>query len=342
VALPSSTLTKTRVLWLLLVAAVSCGGLRASTVPLGGKHEVEEAPLARASASAAPGSAPVVASASAPSADEGQADAEEAPVVASDRSTKTDAAPAPKVAAGAFQPKLYSAGQKWTRLFDLEATLKVGPGGAMDMRVVSHQEARFEVLKATSGTIDKLHIEYTTYVSKMTVMGSTQETPEDVSGKSYVITFPGGKPDVKSSSGATPPKKELEAVNDDAREPLEAVIALKELAQLAAKGKGDFSSAGATALAGGEDEDTKIAGARASLQKLGANQSATLDLAYTMTNTADEGTTIETRLSGTVVVLDAPARYQSFTLSGPLELRSNGGEGMSGSGTTRLTLSYKY
>jgi hypothetical protein len=338
VALPSSTLTKTRVLWLLLAAVANCGGLRASTVPLGGKHESEEGPVARASASAAPGAAP----SNVTKQDEGEADAGAVPAVASESSTKTDAATAAKVAAGAFQPKPYSAGQKWTRLFDLEATLKVGPGGAMDMRVVSHQEARFEVLKATAGTIDQLQIEYTTYVSKMTIMGSTQETPEDVNGKRYVISFSQGKPQVKSSSGGTPPKKELEAVNDDAREPLEAVTALKELAQLAAKGKGDFTSTGATALAGGEDEDTKIKGARASLRQVSSNQSATLDLAYTMTNTADEGTTIETKLSGTVVVLDAPARYQGFTLSGPLDLRSNGGEGMSGSGTTRLTLSYKY
>jgi hypothetical protein len=212
--------------------------------------------------------------------------------------------------------------------------------------VVSHQEARFEVLAASSGKLDKLQIEYSVYTSKLNLMGNAQDSPEDVAGKRYVITFPQGKPDVKSGSGGTPPKKELDTVKDDAREPLETVTALNELAQLAAKGKGEFSTAGAIALAGGEDEDTKVTRAKASLRQLSTSKqgekSAQLELAYTLTNATDDGTSIEAMLSGTILVLDAPARYQTVTLAGPLELRATDAGGTAGRGTTKLAVTYKY
>ena len=41
-------------------------------------------------------------------------------------------------------------------------------------------------------------------------------------------------------------------------------------------------------------------------------------------------------------VLDAPARYQSSTLQGPMELRSSEPGGMQGRGTIKVTTSYKY
>jgi hypothetical protein len=340
----SSTLTKSRVLWLLVATALGCGGVRASAVPLGGTRDVEAAPAGHASASPGGSSAPT-AIASAPTDEQGaEAAAEEAPVVASGPSSATDTKPAAATtpAPGAFQPRPYAAGQRWTRLLELDGELKVGPGGAMAMHASSHQEARFEVLGATAGSIDKLQIEYVAYVSKMTVMGNTQETPEDVNGKRFVITFRQGKPEAKTASGGTPTKKELETVNDDAREPLEAAVALKELAQLAAKGGGNFSTPGAVALAGGEDEDTHITAARAALRRITPGKGAELDVSYTLTSTSDGGTTIETKLSGTILVVDAPARYQTFTLAGPLELRSSDANGMDGRGTTKLTLTYKY
>ena len=206
--------------------------MRASTVPLGGQHEEEPVARAAASASAAGALPALAAGANTDTESEAETGAEEAEVVAT---SAVDAKPAAgeKAAPGAFQVRPYAAGQRWTRSFDLEFNVKVGPGGALEMRMVSHQEARFEVLGATAGSIDKLQIEYTVYTSKLSVMGNTQDSPEDVAGKRYVITFPQGKPDVKSASGGTPPKKELDTVKDDAREPIESAKALKELSLLA-------------------------------------------------------------------------------------------------------------
>jgi hypothetical protein len=346
-AVRSPRIRKGRFLVALACVALSCGGIRASTVPLGGKHEEEE-PVARAAASAgATGGALPALAASANSEAESEAEkgAEQAEVVAT---TAAEAKPSrgEKAAAGAFQVKPYAVGQGWTRSFDLEFNVKVGPGGALEMRMVSHQEARFEVLGVTAGTIDKLQIEYPVYTSKLTVMGSTQDSPEDVAGKRYVVTFPQGKPDVKSAAGGTPPKKELDTVKDDAREPIESVKALKELSLLAVKGRADFSLPGAISLAGGEDEDTKVTNAKASLLKISTSprgeKSAALDLSYTLTNAADESSSIVARLSGNILVLDAPARYQTFTLGGPLELRATDPGGMQGSGTTKMTVTYKY
>jgi hypothetical protein len=250
-------------------------------------------------------------------------------------------------APGAFQVRPYAAGQGWTRSFDLEFNVKVGPGEAVEMRMVSHQEVRFQVLGATAGSIDKLQIEYIAYTSKLSVMGSTQDSPEDVAGKRYVVTFPQGKPDVRNASGGgIPPKKELDTVKDDAREPIETAKALKELSLLAVKGRADFSMPGAISLAGGEDEDTKITSAKASLLKISTSprgeKSAALDLAYTLTNATDESSSIVARLSGNIVVLDAPARYQTVTLAGPLELRATDPGGMQGTGTTKMTITYKH
>ena len=287
-------------------------------------------------------STPVAATAAEQDAEKG---AEEAEVVAA---TSKDGKPTAgdKTPLAGFQVKPYAPGQRWTRSFDLEFDVKVGPGLSIDMRMVSHQEARFEVLAANAGSLDKLQIEYAVYTSKLTVMGGTQDSPEEIAGKRYVITFPQGKPDVKSASGGTPPKKELDTVKDDAREPLEMVKALKELGQLGAKGKGDFTQAGAVSLAGGEDEDTKVTGAKASLRQVLTSQhgerSALLDLRYTLINKVDESSTIEAQLSGSLLVLDAPARYQTLTLQGPLELRSSDPDGMQGRGTTKMTVTYKY
>jgi hypothetical protein len=344
-AVHSPRICKAAFLVALVCAPLSCGGIRASTVPLGGKHEVEESVArARASATASGGTLPALA----PDAEaEARAEkgAEEAQVVAT---VAVDPKPvaSERAAPGAFQVRPYAVGQGWTRSFDLEFNVKVGPGGALEMRMVSHQEARFEVLGATAGSIDKLQIEYTAYTSKLTVMGSTQDSPEEVAGKRYIVTFPQGKPEVKNASGGTPPKKELDTVKDDAREPIESAKALQELSLLAAKGRADFSLPGAISLAGGEDEDTKVTNAKASLLKISTSprgeKSAALDLAYTLTNAADDSSSIVARLSGNIVVLDAPARYQTCTLAGPLELRATDPGGMQGTGTTKLTVTYKY
>jgi hypothetical protein len=316
----------------------SCGGVRASSVPLGGSHEPElvatraPAPLASASVSS-----PVA--------------VEPAPLAAVD--LKPIEAPVgevskepSKVVAGAFQVKAYVAHQAWTRLFDMQFDLKVGPGGSIDMKMVSHQEARFEVLSVNNGAIDKLGIEYSVYTSTMTIMGASQDSPEELAGKRFVVTFARGVPEVRDRSGNTPPKKQIDSVKDDAREPLEIEKALKELSQLAARGRGDFSFAGAVALAGGEDEDTKVPKARASLQRVttdGHNEKlALVDMGYTLTNVVDDNATIEVAVAGNLSVLDAPARYQTSTLQGPMELRSSEAGGMQGRGTIKVTTSYRY
>jgi hypothetical protein len=328
-------------LWLgaLGLLLISCRGLRASTVPLGGSHEEETAPRSAAQKTAPAGAATVAVVT--PQDDKGAASAEVVPVTsASAEPAKTAAAP------GAFQIKPYVAQQAWTRFFDMEFALKVGPGGSIEMKMSSHQEARFQVLAATSGVIDKLAIEYSVYTSKMTVMGTARDSPEELAGKRFVITFAQGKPEVRDASGNKPPKKQLDSIKDDAREPLEIEKALKELTALAAKGRGDFSLAGAVALAGGEDEDTKVTAARGSLRQLTSNshgeKTALLELGYTLTNAVDDTTTIEVQVAGNLSVLDAPARYQTSTLQGPMELRSNEPSGMQGRGTIKVTTSYKY
>jgi hypothetical protein len=316
----------------------SCS-LRASSIPLGGTHE-ETPPPAKAAASAA--SADAVA-ALPPAEHKGTEHAEPVAVTPPSEASKE---PAKSLAAGAFQVKPYAPHQTWTRLFDLEFALKVGPGGSIDMKMVSHQEARFEVLSTSNGAIDKLAIDYAVYTSTMTIMGASQDSPEELAGKRFVVTFARGLPEVRDASGGKPPKKQVDSVKDDAREPLETEKALKELTQLAAKGQGDFSLAGAVALAGGEDEDTKVSRAKARLQKLttgGHNDKlALLELGYTLTNAIDDKATIEVQVAGSVTVMDAPARYQTSTLQGPMEIRSSEAGGMQGRGTIKITTSYKY
>jgi len=316
--------------------------LRASRIPLGGKHEEE--PVTVASASSAPGTAPAPSALAA--AEERAAEAAEEVTVQAPAATEAAKAsePAKPATAGAFQLRPYAAGQAWTRVFDAEFDMKLGAG--MDMRMVNHQEARFEVLAASSGNLDKLGIEYTVDTAKMTVMGRERNEPQPLAGKRYVITFPQGKPDVKSASGGTPTKKELDSLNDDAREPLAMATALKELAQLTARGKGDFTTAGAIALAGGEDDDTKVSSAKASLQKLtsGAHgeRSALLDIAYTLASSSDPDMIIELRVSGSMTVLDAPSRYQSVTLQGPMLLKPTQSGGTDGRGSGKIKISYSY
>ena len=320
-----------------------CRGLRPSSVPLGGTHE-EDAPVAKA---ARPIDSSAVAAAPASTSTTAQELAELASAEVS-TITPTDAAPSAKApaAAGPFQVKPYAAHQVWTRLFDLEFALKVGPGGSIEMKMVSHQEARFEVLAVNSGSIEKLSIEYPVYTTKTTIMGAAQDSPEELAGKRFVVSFARGKPEVRDASGNTPPKKQLDSVKDDAREPLEIEKALQELTLLTAKGRGDFTTAGAVALAGGEDEDTKVTSARASLLKLTttshAEKLALLELGYTLTNALDDTSTIEVQVAGTLNVLDAPSRYQTSTLQGPMEIRSSEPGGMQGRGTIKVTTSYKY
>jgi hypothetical protein len=320
--------------------------MRPSRVPLGGEHVDEQAELeaARRAAAQKSASSSPVALPSAP--------IEDAPNVPSVPAAAESAAPSsqesstPSAGSAPFEPRPFAIHQTWTRLFDLEFNIKVGPGGSIDMNMVSHQEARFEVLGATNGKLDKLGIEYLVYTSKLTIMGAAQDSPEELAGKRFVVTFNRDKPDVRDAAGGTPPKKQIDSVKDDAREPLEIEKALKELAQLAGKGGGDFSSAGAIALAGGEDEDTKVPSAKASLRQVvvgaHAEKSALLDLGYTLTNALEDRSVIEVQVAGTMSVLDAPGRYQSSTLQGPMELRSAEPAGMQGRGTIKVTTSYKY
>lgn len=335
--------------WLLGAFALTLGScrLRPSSVPLGGVHVDEselEAPsrdpdlTAKALPSVEPGTEPSPAE---PAATE-TAPPTSAPDAGASSSV-SPSAPAPP-GTGAFEPKPYALNQAWTRVFDLELDLKVGPGGNLDMKMETHQEARFEVLGVTNGALDKLGIEYVVYTSKVTLMGATQDSPEELAGKRFVITFVRDKPQVRDASGATPPKKQVDSVQDDAREPLETEKGLKELARLVTQNKGgraDFSRAGAVALAGGEDDDTKVPAAKASLVRLGAG-SALIDLAYTLTNELDDKSTIEVQVAGNLTVLDAPGRFASSTLQGPMELRAADPSGMQGRGTIKVTTTYKY
>jgi hypothetical protein len=343
----------------LVLALAGCRGLRASSVPLGGKHEeeapaekvaqgqgaseseadagIEEVPAVVATAPANPGTSTSTSSSSAST-----------PPSSASPATESAAEGSKTAPSGAFVLKPYAAQQAWTRVFDLEFELKVGQGGSVDMRMKSHQEARFEVLAVSNGAIDKLAIEYPVYKTTLTIMGNSQESPEELAGKRFVITFAQGKPEVRDASGGTPPKKQVDSVKDDAREPLEIEKALKELAQLTSsgRGRGDFSAKGAVALAGGEDEDTKVSQARGSLKNVVSGpqnqRTALIDLGYTLTNAVDESSTIEVQVAGTLSVLDGPARYQSSTLQGPMELRSKEPGGMAGRGTIKVTTSYKY
>jgi hypothetical protein len=323
------------------LSTTGCRGLRASTVPLGGTHEEEPEPKKAARAGAAPSAAVAVSSKDQQAAERVDVTEVSAPAVA-----EPSKEPVAVAQAGAFQVKPYAVHQAWTRVVDLEFALKVGPGGSIDMRMVSHQETRFEVLGVTNGALDKLEIAYPVYTSTLTIMGASQDSPEDLAGKRYVVTFAQGKPEVRDASGAKPPKKQVDSVKDDAREPQEIEKALKELSQLAAKGQGDFSSAGAVALAGGEDEDTKISRARGRLRQLTTgshnDKLALLDVGYTLTNAVDDKVTIEAQLSGSLSVLDAPARYQTSTLHGPMDLRSSEAGGMQGRGTIKVATSYRY
>ncbi|HVY28522.1 MAG TPA: hypothetical protein VHB79_18325 [Polyangiaceae bacterium] len=321
---------------------LGCGGLRASTVPLGGKHveEVASAKKLPAAASSETDVAPTSHEDEAPTKPVATIEPTPAPLAS------TSSAPAAVAAPGAFAFKPFAAHQVWTRLFDMEFDLKVGPGGSIDMKMVSHQEVRFEVLSVGSSGIEKLSIDYSVYTSKMTIMGQTQDSPEELAGKRFVVSFTGGKPEVRDASGGTPPKKQVDSVKDDAREPLEIEKSLRELAQLVQKGSGDFSQAGAIALAGGEDEDTKVPRAKATLQRISSGSRgeklALVDLSYTLTNAIDDQSTIEVQVAGPLSVLDAPARYQTSTLQGAMELRSSQPGGMQGRGTIKVTTSYKY
>jgi hypothetical protein len=325
------------VLGLVLVACRQ----RASSVPLGGTHE-EELLIAKGAGSAAPGAGPNLPL----EAEEAKAaaQADEAPVTTPVPETAHE--PTKAAAPGAFRVLPYVAHQAWTRSSDLEFALKVGPGGSIDMKMVSHQETRFEVLSVNGGAIEKLQIEYPIYKSTMTIMGASQDAPEDLAGKRFVVTFARGLPEVRDASGGKPPKKQVDSVKDDAREPQEIEKALKELSLLAGKGQGDFTGPGAVSLAGGEDEDTKVSRAKAKLLRLstgGHNEKlALLELGYTLTNDLEDKVTIEVQVSGTQTVIDAPARYQTSTLQGPMELRSAEADGMQGRGTVKITTSYRY
>lgn len=338
-----------------LVSFGACCGLalgscrpRPSTVPLGGERDR----VAETRPKPAPSSLPAVAAvasapapAPAPAAEDGDdAQADVVEVSAASGSAKAEGGKA--AAPSAFQVKPYVARQSWTRVVDIDVALKVGPGGNVDMKMTTHQEARFEVVSVGPNGIEKLAVEYPIYTSKLSFMGNTQDSPEELAGKRFVVTWSQGKPEVRDASGGTPPKKQVDSVKDDAREPLETEKALKELTALTARGRGDFSVTGAVALAGGEDEDTKVTGARGTLQRLltapSGDKTAVIDLAYTLVSQLDERSSLEAKVAGTLSVLDAPSRYQTSTMQGPMELRSSEPGGMAGRGTIKVLTSYRY
>lgn len=323
------------------LALASCRP-RPSTVPLGG---VREAPVEAKAKPPAPSLPAVVAATPPPAAAEKEDDAADAEEVVVSAGVEA-AAPADAKQPAAFTLKPYVVRQAWTRVVDIDVALKVGPGGNVDMKMTTHQEARFEVVSLSAGSIEKLAIEYPVYTSQVSFMGSSQDSPEELAGKRFVVTWSQGKPDVRDASGGKPPKKQVDSVKDDAREPLEIEKALKELSPLTAKGRGDFTAAGAVALAGGEDEDTKITGARGTLQRLltGARgeRTAVIDLGYKLTSELDERTTLEATVTGTLNVLDAPSRFHTSTMQGPMELRSSEPGGLAGRGTIKVVTSYRY
>ena len=86
--------------------------------------------------------------------------------------------------------------------------------------------------------------------------------------------------------------------------------------------------------------------AKASLRQLSrtssGEKSALLDVAYTLTGSSDDDIIIEMQLAGTMVVLDAPARYQTITVSGPVQVRPKQPGGMEGKGSSKVSITYKY
>jgi hypothetical protein len=336
-----------QLLWIGASGVLALGSCRPrpSQIPLGGVHEIE-APARRPAIGALPAAAPGSPSLETATEEPEVAGAEEVQVTAAAPLAAGTSDGGEAVASASFRVEPYTARQAWTRLVDIDVAIKVGPAGNVDMKMTTHQEARFEVLSVGAAGIEKLGIEYTTYTTKLSFMGTNQDSPEELSGKRFVVTFNQGKPDVRDASGAQPPKKQVDSVKDDAREPLETEKALKELSSLTVKGRGDFTTAGAISLAGGEDEDTKVTGARGSLQRLltstSGQKSAVIDLAYTLTSELDERSTLEARVSGTVSVVDAPSRYQASTLQGPMELRSSEPGGMAGRGTIKVSTTYRY
>lgn len=334
---------------MLLLGACACAALgscrpRPSTVPLGGVRDQVAAVRAKSAPASLPSAGASTPSVPADEADDAES-ADEVEVTASAAPATSPSVTGPEAAPVAFQVKPYVAGQSWTRVVDVEVALKVG-AGAMDMKMTTHQEARFEVIRIQSGAVERLALEYPVYQTTLAFMGSSQDSPEELAGKRFVITFNQGKPDVRDAAGAQPPKKQVDSVKDDAREPLEIEKALKELATLTPKGRGDFSTPGAIALAGGEDEDTKVTRARGVLQKLLAGSKgerlAVIELGYTLTSELDDSTTLEATVSGSLTVVDAPSRFQTSTMQGPVELRSTDPGGMSGRGTIKVVTSYRY
>lgn len=323
--------------WLCLV--VSCHGSRASTVPLGGKHEEE--PVAARKRGGEESSSDSAALPERPEAKSSPASEPKSEPTASAAPTAPSGPAAPP---SAFQVKPYALHQAWTRVVDLEIEMRLAAAG-MNMTMTSHQEVRFEVLGASAGHLDKLRVEYSVYTSKVSMMGNSQDSPEELAGKRFVITWSGGKPDVRDDSGRTPPKKQLDSVNDDAREPLEIEKSLRELSDLSAKGKTDFSPAGAISLAGGEDDDTKVTAAHAMLRRVTADKAtktAWIEVGYTLTNALDDQSTLEAQVSGSLSVIDGPARYAESQVKGPMEIRSSDPGGMQGKGTIKVTTSYRY
>ena len=319
----------------------SCRGMRASTVPLGGTHEQEEPPVKSARA-ALPVAAPETASVT-PQSDSAAKPPSSPPVTSS---AAPDAAAAdPKSAApGAFQVKPYVDHQAWTRLFDLEFDIKVGPGGSIDMKMVSHQEARFEVLSTSNGAIDKLAIDYSIYTSKLTIMGQTQDSPEELAGKRFVVTFAQGKPDVRDGSGAPSRRKSRSTRSKTTRasrlrnrkgpERAGATGGARVVRRFQQRRRGRARWRAKT-------KTPKVTHATGRLQEPSNSSAigeklALLDLGYTMTNAVDDKVTIEVELTGDMSVLDAPARYQTSTLQGPMEIRSTDPGGMQGRGTIKV------
>ncbi len=329
---------------LLLAFGLGCGPGPASRVALGGASQLEP----RAPRKPALPSEPAVTL----SADEAAA-ADQAPVVEVSAQGSVDVT-APAAAAGPFIQRAPAVGDVWVRLtdsdFSVAAVSLVGGGSTtIDVRVVSHQELRFEVLAVAEGSVSKLALHYVDARSTTQMLGEELPETDAVSGKRYLVTFSAGKPSVTTQRGQKPPSVELDTVQDDADEPSQNQLALKELAGLLVLGKGELSSAAAAALAGGDQKDVKLTSAKASLRTLSQSPpgagNAVLDVSYVLSGTTKaDGLKMHAVLGGSVVVGPSPLRIQAFSVSGPISIGvadPNGGR-MDGTGRMKMDVSYRY
>jgi len=327
-----------------LSAVVGCASMQASTVALGGDSRPEQ--RGRSAVRNAPEA-------------EAGARAEEAAVAEAEVAEVS----APRVADApvgvppelAFSLRPLAVGDVWSRLVDVDFAVVAqaplqGQSSNVDVRVVSHQELRFEVLAVADGKVSSLGLRYVEATSKTEMMGQQRSETEPVSGNRYVVTLSLGKPSVAYAQGGKPSTEELNTVKDDAEEPDQNQLALKELAALAAAGKGDLSAPAAAALAGGDQNEIKLTLAKASLSKLSKSaqgaSSAVLDVSFGLASTAKPGDAMkmEAQLNGTVTVGANPTRIQTMSVSGPITIAvpSPDGGRMDGTGKMKMEISYRY